>query len=241
MFERLRTFWHRLTRRTNPERTMSNQDERRVWVRHPAELPTTVEPAGVAVGQSLPGLVRDISQGGIKLEIDQPFEEGDLLTVGLVGPAGHSPLTVLACVVHCAPAGAGRWSLGCSFAQELSDADLRAFGAARTPSASDDPDEQRAYQRYRVNVEAHYEVVPSDVDIPPRPALVSDISATGLGLIVDEDLPAGTLLNTELKGAGKPFRILACVVRVIDQDNGQKLVGCSFIRELTEADLRGLL
>ncbi len=219
---------------------MSNQEDRRVWVRHPTEMTTTFERVDGSTTQQHTGIVRDISQGGVKLEVDHPCTEGEMLTVGLTGTNGHSPLSVLACVVHCSPAGEGRWSLGCSFAQQLSDADLGAFGAARTPTNAD-PAEQRAYQRYRVNVQAHYQVVPADADIPPRPALVHDISATGLGLITDEDVPAGTLLNTQLQGSGKPFKILACVVRVLAQDNGQNLIGCSFIRELTETEVRGLL
>lgn len=218
---------------------MTNQNERRVWVRHPAEITTTFERVAGAGAEQHTGLIRDISRGGIKLEVNIPFDAGEMLTVSLVGPAGHAPLSVLACVVHCTPRGNNRWTLGCSFSQELSDADLALLGAGRLHTGSGTA-EQRAYQRYRINLQAHYQVIPSDEDIPPRPAPVHDISAMGLGLIVDEDLPAGTLLSVELQGSGKPFRILACIVRVINQDNGQYLVGCNFIRELTEVDLAAL-
>jgi c-di-GMP-binding flagellar brake protein YcgR len=239
MFERARALWRRLTGRSQPEANMPAKDDRRVWVRFPADVATTYE-RNQAPGTEETGVIRDISQGGMKLEVEQPHEEGEMLTVGLQGQSGHSPLSVLACVVHCSPLGPNRWSLGCSFSQELSDADLSAFGAARTPT-NPDPAEQRAYQRYKVNVHAHYVVIPADEDIPPRPAHIHDISATGIGLLTDEALSPGTLLSAELKGSGKPFTILACIVRVVEQENGQYLVGCSFIRELTEADLKGLL
>lgn len=238
MFERARALWRRLTGRSHPESNMPAKDDRRVWVRFPSEVTTTYE-RNQAPGNEATGVIRDISQGGIKLEVDQPHEEGEMLTVGLPSSSGHSPLSVLACVVHCAATGPNRWSLGCNFSQELSDADLQAFGAARTPTTPD-ASEQRAYQRYKVTVHAHYTVVPSDEDIPPRPAHVHDISATGMGLLTDEDIPAGTLLNAKLQGSGEPFTILACVVRTVDQENGQHLVGCSFIRELPEAVLKGL-
>jgi c-di-GMP-binding flagellar brake protein YcgR len=238
MFERAIAFWRRLTGRPQTESNMSLQDDRRVWVRFPADVTTTLERTQ-GPSQVQPGVIRDISQGGIKIEVEQPHEEGEMLTVDLPGPGGRPALSVLACVVHCTQTGPGRWSLGCNFSQELSDADLNAFGASRTPAGAD-PSEQRAYQRYKVNVHARYVVVPADQDIPPRPANVHDLSATGIGLLTDEDLPAGTLLNAELQGSGKPFTILACVVRVVPQENGQRLVGCSFIRELPEAVLAGL-
>jgi hypothetical protein len=238
MFERARAIWRSLTGRSQPEPNMSAKDDRRVWVRFPSEVTTTYA-RNLVPGNEETAVIRDISQGGVKLEVDKPHKEGEMLTVGLPGSAGHSPLSVLACVVHCVAAGENRWSLGCNFSQELSDADLSAFGAARTPTVVDGS-EQRAYQRYKVTVHAHYTVVPADEDIPPRPAHVHDISATGMGLLTDEDVPAGTLLNTKLQGSGEPFTILACVVRVVDQENGQHLVGCSFIRELPEEVLKGL-
>lgn len=240
MFEQAKALWRRLTSRSQPEPNMPKHDDRRVWVRFPTEITTTYGVTQNSTADDRNGVIRDISQGGVKIEVSHPHEEGEMLTVGLPGASGHSPITVLACVVHCAQAGPDRWALGCSFSQQLSDGDLKAFGAARTPTDSDDPSEQRAYQRYKVQIKAQYVVVPSDEDIPARPADVYDISATGIALLTDEDLPAGTLLSTEIQGNGKPFTILVCIVRVIEQDNGQHLLGCSFIHELSESALATL-
>ena len=55
-------------------------------------------------------------------------------------------------------------------------------------------------------------------------------------------IPTGTLLNAELHGpSGQTFTILACVVHVSAAAEGGHLLGCNFIRELSETDLRSLM
>ena len=71
---------------------------------------------------------------------------------------------------------------------------------------------------------------------------VRDISASGMALIVDNEIPTGTLLNAELHGAsGRTFTILACVVHVTTAPEGGHVLGCNFIRVLNETDLQTLM
>ena len=64
-----------------------------------------------------------------------------------------------------------------------------------------------------------------------------------MALQVNRDIPTGAMLNAELEGgtthAAKT--ILACVVHVLTQTSGERILGCNFIRELSEADLTALV
>src|SRR4051812_38535912 len=101
MFERTVSLWRRLTApRSRQTDAAVLTDDRRVWVRFPADLETTYRPAGAAAAERFPAVLRDISVGGVSLSVDRPFLPGDLLTVELPTPAEGSACTVLACVVH---------------------------------------------------------------------------------------------------------------------------------------------
>ena len=70
-----------------------------------------------------------------------------------------------------------------------------------------------------------------------------NISANGMALQLDRDLPTSTLLSADLTGGNGSWAltILACVVHVTVQPDGQRITGCNFIRELSESDLKKLL
>jgi hypothetical protein len=239
MFERTVSFWRRLTR-SRPRRPggPESAEDRRVWVRFPADLETTYHPAGQEGRPGFAALVRNISVGGLSLAVDRPFEPGALLTVELPGPAGQATYAALACVVHCGPEKDGRWVLGCTFSRELSDDDLEPFGARR---ARPQPADQRTWVRYTCDVQASFQLVAAADG--PRPAKVLNISASGVRLLVREPIEAGTLLSVALRSAdgtgGKTM--LSCVVHVSPQGEGEWGLGCNFITELSEADLLALL
>jgi hypothetical protein len=73
-------------------------------------------------------------------------------------------------------------------------------------------------------------------------AEVLDISPNGMGLLVNRPVEVGTLLNIDLEGGtGRGITtILACVVHVTPRD-GQYSLGCNFIRELSEEELKVLV
>src|SRR4051812_43411921 len=90
-------------------------EDRRVWVRHPCAVETTLRPAGDPGTERVDARVMDISQGGIQLTVNRPFESGDLLSVELPGPEQSPACTVLTYVVRVDEIGPTAWSLGCTF------------------------------------------------------------------------------------------------------------------------------
>jgi c-di-GMP-binding flagellar brake protein YcgR len=214
-------------------------DDRRVWVRHAADLETMVQTDSGTDGEQLSARVRNISLGGISLLVDRPFETGELLTIELPGVEENHSHTVLACVVHAMSHSDQEWALGCTFARELSDDDLQAYGARRVKHAGPD---QRVWKRFSTAIKASFQVI-SAAEATKHPAQVLNISASGVGLAVTELVKVGALLSVELHGAhGSAERtLLACVVHANDRDDGEWALGCNFIRSLSEADLNALL
>jgi hypothetical protein len=70
-----------------------------------------------------------------------------------------------------------------------------------------------------------------------------DISPSGIGLQVGQALDVGTLLSVEMRGSGEQtaLTMLASVVRAGHMPDGRCTLGCNFIRELSEEELRALL
>jgi c-di-GMP-binding flagellar brake protein YcgR len=239
MFERTFSFWRRLVGRpTKAEDSPQGlEDERRVWVRYPTHLETHYQPAD-AESSRLSARVRDVSRGGIHLVVNREFQTGELLSIEL--PRADDEMhTVLACIVRADRLKGEDWALGCVFSRDLGDAELQSFGARRERHAAAD---QRVWMRFPCNVRATYQHV-STLGAPIAEARVLNISATGVGLLVDEPLEAGTLLSVDLKpdSGAEPRTMLACVVHVTAQANGQFALGCNFIRELSEEDLQVLV
>jgi hypothetical protein len=212
------------------------EEDRRVWVRFPSGLETTLQPARGPDGPRLGARVQDVSCGGIQLVVDRPFEAGDLVSVELPAAEGGPSSTVLACVVRSAAADGGAWSVGCTFAAELADDDLRLFGARRAKAPVTD---QREWVRYPCRAQATFQVVRAPA--APAAAEVLNLSAGGVGLRATADLPVGELLSVELRGGDRPaLTTLACVVRVTVDPDGTRLLGCNFIGELADDDLQAL-
>jgi hypothetical protein len=216
-------------------------EERRVRVRYPSGAQTSLVLVNGTEHPRLSGRVRNISRGGINLLVPEGFEPGSMLGIDLPSPDGHSSYTVLACVVHATARPGGEWAVGCTFAQELTDAELRAFGGQRQkPSA---PDDQRTWVRFPCRVRAACQVV-ADPPEAPWPAEVLDLSPSGIGLRVERPVEPGTLLNVDLHDAAGRLTtsMLACVVHVTDPDGeGGRALGCNFIRELSEQEIQALL
>jgi c-di-GMP-binding flagellar brake protein YcgR len=204
--------------------------------------PVSVEiKATPAVGEPEPSLcarVLDVSSGGVKLVVGRSFEEGELLTLELPAPAGELSVSVLACVVHVRPEDDGEWVLGCRFSAELNDADVAAFGAV--PSKAEAPD-GRNWSRFPCEMKAVYQIVPDDEGVR-REAKVLNISGGGVAMLVEHDVRAGALLSAELQASSGQtvVTILACVVHVIVRSEHERILGCNFIQQLSESDLKAL-
>lgn len=239
MLSRALTSWKHLIGRG--PREARAPEERRVWVRHACGLETSSRPAHDPDGERLSVRVRDVSCGGISLAVDRPFEPGELLGVELPAEPGGETSSVLACVVRCDERTGGGWVLGCTFAASLRNQDLQLFGAVR--ARPDEPD-QRGWVRFESKARAFYRAV-NGPEGDLLPATVLNVSASGVALEVPQPPPLGALISLDLRaGDHFLFSTLACVVRVTtpaDATDGQAVLGCNFIGELADAQLRALL
>jgi hypothetical protein len=239
MVEQTGSFWRRLDWRIwrHAYITETPESERIAWVRPYDESPhasTTMGPDKMG----WPAQVRDLSLGGIILQVKRSFDSGTLLRVELKSAAEQSTRTLLARVLHLTDYGNGTWLLGCCFAKELTPEELRPFGAEATRGG---PSETRVWVRYECNVDIQFVVVSSS-DHARRKARVVNISAGGVALRVAEACQVGALLQLELKPAdGRPSQpVLARVVHVKSAPEGFQL-GCTFVNELSDDDAQVLL
>jgi c-di-GMP-binding flagellar brake protein YcgR len=241
MFERTFSFWRRLVNKVHPSQVPASQ-ERRLWVRYPAELQTNVQLAAeaeTAQPTRFSVSVRDISLGGANLLADRAFETGQMLGIELPQAGKDESHTVLACIVRVVPEGPGQWALGCVFSRELTDEDLEGFGAKRVRHP---PSDQRTWMRFVTKLKANFQKV-GDPENRTYSGQVLNLSASGVGLDVKVAVDAGTLLSVDLIGTeGKVIRtILACVVHVTTKSAQEWSLGCNFIRQLSEEDLKALI
>jgi hypothetical protein len=242
MFERTFSFWRRLIG-TSPRDTDNGgtvvEEDRRLWVRYQADLETRLRLAHQDQAERVSARVRDISIGGANLITDRAFQPGQILSLELPAVLHDELQIVLACVVRVVPHRNGTWSLGCVFARELSAQDLETVGAKK---AKPNPGDQRTWRRFDCVTTATYERI-GEENGHAHAAQVLNISASGVGLLLDEPAEPGSLINLTLKGRhGEPVRsILACIVHTTVRAGGELAVGCNFIRELSEDELSALI
>jgi hypothetical protein len=232
MFER---FWRKL--RTHSTEQPGEQDERRAHPRFPTDVATNCRP--VSGGSDFRVRVRNVSRGGLNFLTERRMDPGTLLQVDLPQSGPGTEAAVLACVMHCMMQTDGQYSVGCSFSDELGDEELQEFGGRKEVA---DGSDKRAWKRFAADGRAEYLVLPP-TGAPAKSAIISNISASGIGLLLDERIEPGTILDLLLKGkdGGPSFDMLACVVFLGPREEGGWVAGCHFIRELEEKDLNRLM
>ncbi len=197
-------------------------DDRPVWVR----------PTQGTCGP-FQARVQSISPGGARLTAAVDVPVGDLLTIEL-----DANTTLLARVVRVDARPGGACVLSCVLARELGDTELKPFGARRLQPP---PGDVRRWARLPCDAEAAYQTLTGSV---PRSGTgrLTNISPGGAALELTNYIDVGTLVSLELRGPypGYSLPVLAYVVYVVGS-KGSWRVGCSFVRELTDADLRALL
>ena len=109
---------------THLEQEASAVIERRATVRHPCHLKSTCHPLSADQKAEWPGLVVNISQGGVGLVVDEPFKAKSVLIIGLESRDGRLKKSMLARVVHCRKQSSGQWLIGCAFTEGLTEGDL---------------------------------------------------------------------------------------------------------------------
>ena len=77
----------------------------------------------------------------------------------------------------------------------------------------------------------------------PWKAIIQDLSTTGIGLVMLQSFDGGTELAVELFSPDMllSYTVLTRVAHATQQANGSWLVGCRFVRELSEEELHNLL
>jgi hypothetical protein len=75
------------------------------------------------------------------------------------------------------------------------------------------------------------------------PDHLTDVSAGGVGLVVDRSLPPGTIAHLDLYNISRdfPFQIPIRVVYTLNREDSSFALGCVFNRELNNSELWGLL
>lgn len=236
------TFWRWLTGKpvslTLTPTSESTVDERRVWLRYAASLNVRCGEVNEQGESGVLAVVCNISRGGVQLISPRRFEPGTMISVELPSSRREEGMAVLACVVRARPHGDSEWTMGCRFSSELDASQLAAFGAERARPSAPDP---RSWSRFSCDTKAFYQRI-NGSDGANRPARVLNIAVGGMALLVKEPVSVGELLSTELHDAtGRPvLTILACVVHAQSVSEGQ-ILGCNFIRELSDADIQTLL
>src|SRR5690349_18234698 len=98
MFERTLSFWRRLVGREAPPKQQG--DERRLWVRFPTDLATTIQPTTGPHQDRFAAKIKDISVGGAYVLAERRLDPGQLITLELPEVDLNVTRTILACVVR---------------------------------------------------------------------------------------------------------------------------------------------
>ncbi len=222
------------------EPTWTAGDDRRASRRHAAHARVCCMPATKG---SLPPIwsaaIRDLSSFGVGLNMPIAPGHGQILAIELKSHSGAFLRTILARVVHEARETSQSFLIGCAFVSELNEEHMRAFQAGAVHPAAPDC---RRWTRFACNVEtACYtsETAPGE----RRSGRILNISAGGVGLLLRCQFSAGTLLHFELPPEMNlaQSQVLVRVVRVVEQSDGNWLLGCEFADQLTDDEIRSVL
>src|SRR5271157_1158694 len=111
----------------NPVPLQGRRLECRVYQRLSCDLPGYCQPAS-ALGSNetrWPASARDISQGGICLQMRRRYEPGAGLAIELPAAANQENVTFFVRVANVRPEPGGLWSHGCRFVSPLSQDELK--------------------------------------------------------------------------------------------------------------------
>jgi hypothetical protein len=190
--------------------------------RHLCEMPGTCRPLSTwsQADAKWNATIVNISLGGLCVRVPRRFEPGVSLAVGFDGPSGDASGLIFVRVIYNRPAADGAWDLGCQFVNELSEEELFRLVDASTVPGSAAPlvqpvapshllDEEAPEMADAANQRAHDRHPPADhsilhLAIRPAfgglPAVLADVSAGGLGLVLDRRLEEGAVLAIDMRG-----------------------------------------
>lgn len=116
-----------LTQPSPSERPETGAADRRTLTRHPCILDLLCSPAGGRAGLERTGSALNLSQTGVCLEMNQPFELGTNLQLRIANPLTDAFCIALGQVVNVSQLPDGTWAMGCRFAHELSADQVKAL------------------------------------------------------------------------------------------------------------------
>lgn len=219
-----------------PRPRFRGDGERRVWVRFPLRTPVAEVSVQSPAGARWCVQIRDISRGGARLSVPHSLEPGAFVSVEI---PGEPPATVLACVVRATALPNGGWELGCAFSTEISDEDIQKLVG---DSVKTEPTDRRSWERAVSNKEIAFQVVGADAPKWETASLV-DVSAGGAALRVQQPVDLQAMVRLELRGGDWKSEavLLGTVIRTTQLAECDWVLGCSFVRELDEAELEIIL
>ncbi|MFN4261835.1 MAG: PilZ domain-containing protein [Gemmataceae bacterium] len=208
--------------------------ERRAWVRYSCNLAGFCHPAEGNGQANALAIVRNISLGGMSLVTDRPFASGTLLKVEVTSPTDNKTRSLWVRIIRVMHMPDGKWSLGCAFARPLAEADIHSLRVERLrPKAPD----RREWVRFHCDTEVLSNPL-DDPAAPPFPFHVVNISPGGIAGQVRRSCMVGNLLRLNMQGSETAgFELLARVVHVQPASEDVLLVGCAFVRELSDEEL----
>jgi hypothetical protein len=212
--------------------------ERRASQRTALAVTAQIEPVS-GKGPRLMSQVIDVSAGGIRMAVPCRLEPGSTIRIDLPGRSLGPVTTVLACVVRTAPLKDGVWSVGCTFCSELNDEELQSLHIQREePLRRKD---MRQWIRQPTRARIQFRNLNTATETLFRAELVN-ASPSGVGLRVKIPLMPGSLLELIIQNPeGETLlTIVGCVVYRRPENRDEYLVGCNFVRELNEEELRAL-
>ena len=114
--------------------------------------------------------------------------------------------------------------------------------ALHETAPADTVDSRRVWARYVSSRPLPRRLDVADTNMPLE-AWILDLSAGGIGLLVDQPQPLGTLLHIELETCptAAPLTLWAHVAHCQPVDAGEFRLGCQFVTALTESDMQVLL
>ncbi len=108
-------------------RARPDEPDQRAWTRFECKAQAFYRAVNIAGSTSKPATIRNVSASGVALEVEEPLEIGELITIDL--RAGeHFLFSTLACVVRVTiPTDEGHPVLGCNFIGELAESQLQSL------------------------------------------------------------------------------------------------------------------
>jgi hypothetical protein len=106
--------------------------------------------------------------------------------------------------------------------------------------------ERRASVRYSCDPESFSDNSCRPITAPKKeawPALIRDLSTSGIGIVINRRFEPGTLLTVDLEDAERTTQrsLLVRVVRISQENPASWVHGCTFTYKMSEAELLDLM